>query len=201
MDLNITLHGLEVWAAKIRNLPKQIRYATAVALTKSVDAAQETILARTRDVFTIRKNWLTPGYKFGINRKMARADDLSAEVYTLAPWMFRQEEGGLKLPKGEHLAVPQQGVRRTKKDLIPAGQKPKALKRSFVVWKTKSGPMLFQRVGRGKSSTIKPMYAFEKSVHIEARWQFVRTGIAKVKQVYGKIFTAAIKDALGTARR
>lgn len=201
MDLNITMHGLEAWVVKMRNLPKQIRYATAVALTKSADAAQETILSRTRDVFTIRKNWLTPGYKFGINRKTARADDLTAEVYTRAPWMLRHEEGGLKLPKGEHLAVPQEGVRRTKKDLIPAGQKPKALKRSFIIWKTKSGPMLFQRVGRGKASRIKPMYAFEKSAHIEARWQFVTTGIATVKKVYGKIFAAALKDALETAKR
>ena len=201
MDLNITLHGLEACAAKIRNLPKQLRYATAVALTRSVEQAQDAILFRTRDVFTIRKNWLTPGYKFGINRKAARKDDLTAEVYTRAPWMLRHEEGGLKFPKGEHLAVPQEGIKRTKKDLIPAGQRPKALKRSFVIWKTKSGPMLFQRVGRGKKSTIKPMYAFEKSVHIEARWQFVKTGIATVKKVYGKIFAAAIKDALETARR
>jgi hypothetical protein len=32
MDLNITLHGLDAWITKVRNLPKQIRYATAVTL-------------------------------------------------------------------------------------------------------------------------------------------------------------------------
>ncbi len=201
MDLNITLHGLDVWVTKIRNLPKQLRYATAVTLTRSAESAQDAILARTRDVFTIRKSWLQPGYKFGINRKAATKDDLSAEVFSRAPWMLRHEEGGLKLPNKEYLAVPQEGVKRTKKDLIPAGQKPKALKRSFIIWKTKSGPMLFQRKGRGKSSTIKAMYAFEKSAQIEARWQFVKTGIAVVKKVYGKIFAAALKDSLETARR
>jgi hypothetical protein len=199
--MNVTLHGLEAFIGKIRNLPKQIRYATAVTLTRSGEHAQQAIISRTRDVFTIRKNWLTPGYRYGINRKTARADDLTAEVYTRAPWMLRHEEGGLKLPKKEYLAVPQPGVRRTKKDLIPAGQRPKALKRSFIIWKTKSGPMLFQRVGRGKNSTIKPMYAFEKSARIEPRWQFVRTGIEVVKKVYGRIFAAALKDALETARR
>lgn len=199
--MTINVIGMDLWIGKIRNLPKQVRYATAVALTKSAETAQGTILFRTRDVFTIRKTWINPGYKYGINRKMARAGDLSAEVYTRAPWMLRHEEGGLKLPKGEHLAVPQEGVRRTKKDLIPAGQKPKALKRSFIIWKTKSGPMLFQRVGRGKASRIKPMYAFEKSVHIEARWEFVKTGIAAVKKVYGRIFAAALKDALETAKK
>ena len=201
MDLNITIHGLDAWVAKIRNLPKQIRYAIAVALTRSVEHAQVGILSRTRNVFTIRKNWLAPGYRFGINRKMARPDDLTAEVSSLAPWMLHHEEGGIKVPKKEFLAVPQEGVKRTKKDLIPAGQKPKALKRSFIIWKTKSGPMLFQRVGHGRSSTIKPMYAFEKSVHIEARWQFVKTGIATVKKVYGKIFAAAFKNALETAKK
>ena len=70
-----------------------------------------------------------------------------------------------------------------------------------MIWKTKSGPMLFQRVGRRKNSKIKPMYAFEKSVHIEARWQFVKTGIATVKKVYGKIFASVLKNALETARR
>lgn len=199
--MNITLHGLEAWTAKIRNLPKQLRYATAVAITRSAEHAQDAILARTRDVFTIRKNWLTPGYKFGINRKAARKDDLSASVYTRAPWMLLHEEGGNKLPKKQYLAVPQEGVRRTKKDLIPASQKPRALKRSFVIWKTKSGPMLFKRVGRGKGSTIMPMYAFERSAKIESRWQFVSTGIATVKQVYRKIFSSAIKNALETARR
>lgn len=201
MDLNITLHGLEAWIAKIRNFPKQLRYATAVTLSRSAEHAQESILSRTRDVFTIRKNWLTPGYMFGINRKMARADDLNAEVYTRAPWMLFQEEGGIKLPKKEYLAVPQEGVRRTKKDLIPASEKPRALKRSFIIWKTKSGPMLFKRVGRGKASTIKPMYAFERSAKVAPRWQFVLTGIATVKKVYGKIFASALKDALETAKK
>ena len=201
MDIQITLYGLDAWVGKIRNLPKQLRYATAMTLTRSADHAQDTILSRTRDVFTIRKNWLTPGYKFGVNRKAAAKDDLTAEVYSRAPWMLRHEEGGLKLPKGEHIAVPQEGVKRTKKDLVPASQKPKALKRSFIIWKTKSGPMLFQRAGRGKASTIKPMYAFEKSAHIEARWQFIKTGIATVKKVYAKIFAAALKDALETAKR
>jgi hypothetical protein len=199
--MNIIIHGLDAWVGKIRNLPKQIRYATAVALTRSAEHAQESILSRTRDVFTIRKNWLTPGYMYGINRKTARADDLNAEVYTRAPWMLLQEEGGIKLPKKQYLAVPQEGVRRTKKDLIPSSEKPKALKRSFIIWTTKSGPMLFKRVNRGKGSKIKPMYAFERSAKIEGRWQFVRTGIATVKQVYAKIFAAAIKNALETARR
>jgi hypothetical protein len=199
--MQIVLHGLDAWVARIRNLPKQLRYATAVALTKSAEAAQASILARTNEVFTIRKNWLTPGYRFGINRKAARKDDLYAEVYTRAPWMFLHEEGGIRLPRKEHLAVPQVGVRRTKKDLIPASERPKALKRSFVIWNTKSGPMLFKRVGRGKGSTIKPMYAFERSAKIEGRWQFVRTGIATVKQVYARIFASAIKNALETARR
>ncbi len=197
----INVIGLDLWIGKIRNLPKQLRYATAVTLTRSAEHAQESILSRTRDVFTIRKNWLTPGYMFGINRKTARADDLTAEVYTRAPWMLLQEEGGVKLPKKQYLAVPQEGVRRTKKDLIPASQKPRALKRSFIIWKTKSGPMLFKRVGRGKGSTIKAMYAFERSATIESRWQFVKTGVAVVKKVYGKIFAAALKDALETARR
>ncbi|MFA6148652.1 MAG: hypothetical protein WC899_10640 [bacterium] len=197
----INVIGLDLWIGKIRNLPKQLRYATAVTLTRSAEHAQGSILSRTRDVFTIRKNWLTPGYMFGINRKTARADDLSAEVYTRAPWMLLQEEGGIKLPKKQYLAVPQEGVRRTKKDLIPASEKPRALKRSFIIWKTKSGPILFKRVGRGKSSTIKPMYAFERSAKIEERWQFVRTGIATVKKVYGKIFASALKDALETAKK
>ncbi len=197
----INVLGLDLWIDKVRNLPKQLRYATAVALTRSAEHAKESILSRTRDVFMIRKNWLTPGYKFGINRKAATKDDLSAEVYSRAPWMLRHEEGGIKLPKKEYLAVPQEGVKRTKKDTIPAGQRPKALRRSFIIWKTTSGPMLFQRVGRGKASTIKAMYAFEKSAHIEARWQFIKTGIATVKKVYAKIFAAALKDALETAKR
>jgi len=197
----INIIGLDLWIGKIRNLPKQIRYATAVTLTRSAEHAQESLLSRTRDVFTIRKNWVTPGYMYGINRKTARTDDLNAEVYTRAPWMLLQEEGGIKLPKKQYLAVPQEGVRRTKKDLIPSSEKPRALKRSFIIWKTKSGPMLFKRVGRGKGSTIKPMYAFERSAKIEGRWQFVRTGIATVKQVYARIFASAIKNALETARR
>ena len=106
MDLSVTLHGLDAWVSKIRNLPKQLRYATAVSLTRSAEHAQESILSRTRDVFTIRKNWLTPGYKFGINRKMARVDDLSAEVFTRAPWMLRHEEGGTETPQGRAPGCP-----------------------------------------------------------------------------------------------
>ena len=47
----------------------------------------------------MRGSWLTKGTKFGINRKAATKNDLTAVVSTTAPWLIEQETKTIITPR------------------------------------------------------------------------------------------------------
>lgn len=180
---------------------KQIRFATAVALTKTAKQAQTAAITSLKNNFTIRNNWIEPGNKLGIRITPARKDNLTAEVKTAADFLKKFETGEDKLPRGKRLAIPTANVRRNKKDIIPRGLRPSALrdKRTFVL-ETKSGPVLFQRKFKGKRSQIVALYNLESKARIKKRPSFYAPVDNAVRANFNSNFNEAVANAFKTAR-
>jgi hypothetical protein len=82
-------------------------YATAVALTRTAKRAQTKIRRNLPRRFIIRKKWVGKGVQI----KPATKKRHVAVIFSRDEFMVRQEEGGIKRPKGRHIAVPGSGIR------------------------------------------------------------------------------------------
>jgi hypothetical protein len=197
----------------IRTLPsadeftKQINFGTALGLTNTAKHAQKAVMHALGDTFTLRGQWFNESMKYGIKVKMARPNDLQAQVFTQAHWLKIHEEGGTKTGSGNDLGIPvtrtgpngeAPGLRRgrDKTAKIPLSQFPRAIRdlpRSFIL-NTKNGRVLFQRKGKGKRSKIVALYNLEpkakikkqstfydpiKDVVLKHRAKYIEEGIAK----------------------
>jgi hypothetical protein len=181
---------------KLFNLDKQIIFATAQSLTAVAKEAQTSVIAEIEQTFTTRGKWYLPGNKYGVKIKAARKDDLSAEVKTAADWLVLHETGGTKTPQGHSLAVPTENVRRTKRQIITRGQRPRNLKRAFVI-NTQSGPVLFQR--KNKRSIV-ALYNLEPRVPIKRESTVVAPTEKVVQARFDKIFVEKLANAVRTAK-
>lgn len=181
---------------KFLNLDRQIVFAAAVALTTTAKQAQESSINAVRSTFTTRGNWFLPGNKFGVRVTPARKENLSASVHTEADWLALHEKSGTKTPKGRSLAVPTENVRRTKRQLITRAQRPKNLKRAFVI-KTRSGPVLFQRKNK---RLIVALYNLEPKGRIRKASTVVEPTVKVAARRFGSNFGIALKKALETTR-
>lgn len=161
----------------IRNPEKQIRFAIASACTKGAKAVQAANKRAIRSAFTVRTNWDERG-PYAVKVQAAKKDDnpVVAMVGTGADFIekfIREPEGStvLKLPQGEFIAIPTTNVRRTKRDLIRAAQRPRALrgKDDFVV-PFKNGTLgLFIRKGRKGQKKSVLLYRLVKRARIKER--------------------------------
>jgi len=127
------------------------------------------------------------------------------------------EPGGLKRARGGGaLAVPQE-VRRSQTEVIPRGRRPRAF--HFRVHRTKRGAVqlkgekrtfileqgflrggIFQRVGRGRRSTVRLLYLFTRAVPIEPDLRFVETARKVCQTRFTSNFQRAFVEALRGAR-
>lgn len=187
---------------------RQIPFATAFALTRTAQAVQTEVRQQLPRRFVIRNRFVEQA----IRVRPARKDTLTAQVLIptdqegyrrIADAMEQHEFGGDKRPRsGTFIAVPI-NARRNKRDIIPRGQRPKALEsdpRVFLLT-TKSGKrLLVQRQGRGKSAALRVLYGLRPSVKISQAFGFFATGAATVRRVYSSIFRAAMDRAIRSAR-
>lgn len=193
-------------------IAKNVRFGTAVGLTKTAQAAQEEVISEIQKTFTTRGNWFQKSNKFGIRITAAKKADptLEAAVHTAADWLVAHETGATKTPHGRaRFAVPTEAVGRGGRR-IPASKKPRNLKNSFVI-QTKRGPVLFQRlfgnragkfttrrVKRGGTGTqIVPMYGLEQSVKVKKRSTFYEP----IRKVVGKRLSGEVRDGIHNALR
>lgn len=202
-------------AAKIG---KQLDFGVAVGLTQTAKEGQKAVHGALRGTFTLRGSWFKQSNKFGIKVKPAKKTDLTAEVGTAADWIEPHERGGMKKARGGNVAIPQPFIRpkgSTKK--IVSRLKPRNLKRTFVL-KTKSGPVLYQRVKSyakhqgptlsGKvtrrrtrtGSDIQAVYAFERGVRIRKQSTFYEPIEKVVKRRLGRNIDDGLVKAFATMR-
>jgi hypothetical protein len=179
---------------------KNIQFGTAMGLTQTAKDGQSAVLSSLKSTFTLRNDWAQPSNKFGIKIKPATKDDLSAEVRTNADWLKIHEEGGIKHAQSGRLAIPTDNVRRNKRLIIPRNQRPKGLAGKAFVLMTKKGPVLAQRISRGKRKGLIVLYGLETSARIKKQSTFYEP-IRKVVAARLNInIEAGIQKALDTMR-
>lgn len=127
------------------------------------------------------------------------------------------EKDGEKKPReGRSIAIPV-GARRNKADIVPQSQRPRALgltdvsskggvrvakgdRRAFLIARADGTGGIFQRVGRGKNSTIKELFAFKPKVPIKNRLDFAVTARRVAAERWPKIFSKWLDIALKSAK-
>jgi hypothetical protein len=190
---------------------REMPFAIAKGLTKTAQDVQSKVIEGLPNRFTLRTGWYKPNTPYGFKIEKATKQNMTAKVFTSAPFMQMQEEGGTKrLPSGKRIAVPfleQQGrrpgvvygVKRTKRDLIMKSQKPRNLAKAFTL-KGRHGDLLAMRQGRGKRSVLRIMYALEQVAQIKKRLGFAETARMVINAVWRRNLEEAIDYALKTSR-
>jgi len=149
-----------------KNLDKQTTFALASSLTLTAKEIQTETITTLEGTFTVRTNWNKPSNALGVRVKPATKQKLETWIGTAADFLekFVREPAGsivLKIPQGEFLAIPTTNVRRTKRDIIRATQRPQKLrgKRDIVLpMKSGKGFVLFQEQGRGVNTKRVALY-------------------------------------------
>lgn len=189
-------------AAKTFDLAKQMTFALAATLTQLAKESQSASIKEIEHDFTVRNNWDKPSNAMGVKILAATKDDLSSAVATRADWLIAHEEGLLKTPAGQFLAVPGSNVRRTKRDIVQRGQRPKALrgKRDVVLPLKKGGYGLFVRKGRGKNERLVFMYRLIKSAKIKKQSTVVAPTVKTFERRFNTVFDEQLRKAVATAK-
>lgn len=129
--MSIETIGLAAAARKLKDLPKQVRFATSQALNDTALQVQKfTIDKLLPGAFTLRgrgKRWFEPGNRFGFNVQFARKDRLISVVGSRADWLKDQESGGTKRASGGHrLAIPT-GFWKKREEIMRRNKKPRQI--------------------------------------------------------------------------
>lgn len=199
--------------------PRQIRFATAKALTMAAKEVQESTRASMPSKFHIRRQWVIQGIRI----KPATTQSLEAMVYSKDPFMDRQEHGGTKTgkpgggefssndvatPKGKRVkpaqgrvAVPTQDVLRNKSDIIRKSDLPAGLgSKAFVISKG-NVDLLVRRFAKGKRAGLRTLYILKKATHVKPRLGLSEIAEKVMNRRFAAIFSKAMNDALATAKK
>lgn len=186
-----------------KELSKQTIFALASGLTLTAKEIQAETIKSIEGSFTVRTNWDKPSNIFGVRIKPATKQKLEAWVGTAAEWLekFIREPAGsivIKLPRGEFIAIPTSNVRRTKRDLIRALQRPQRLrgKRDVVLPMRKGGGfVLFQEQGRGRNVKRVALYMLVPRAKIREKDILFGPAVKVFQKRFSTIYYQQLKKA------
>jgi len=195
VDIQIRVEGVDELARNLRDLGfNRIPNYVARALTEVANQAQDAMMWNARSMLTIRGNWLVKGYKYGINRKQANKNDLTAEVSTAAPWLIEQETKTLITPrKASSLAMPmiwQPGSR------LAVTRSPKHLKNTLKLKSKYGNEIIYQRQGSGRLAHLVPLFVLRKKTPEPQRVHLVDTAIKTINKVAAPVMTGMLDQAI-----
>jgi hypothetical protein len=104
-------------------------------------------------------------------------------------------EGGIKVPKGRDIAIPNKRNVRLGPHGVPSSEKPHNLRKGF-----RSADRIYQVVGRGKGRFLKPMYILRPKVNIKKDVPFHEDFREQITQNINDELPGAVIDAMRTAR-
>jgi len=198
---------MNVSIAGSKELDKQTKFGLAAALTLTAKEIQTGVIQSIESSFTVRTGWDKPSNIFGVRIKPATKTDLSAWIGTAADWLakFTEQPAGsfvVKLPAGEFLAIPTKNVKRTKRDIVSKAQRPRSLvgKRDFVIVTKRGVRVLFQRRGRGKSSTLVALYILVPRARIPQKDFMAGPAERIFAKRFGPIFEDQVARAFASAK-
>lgn len=203
-------------AAALKGLERQMPFATAVILTRTVQAAQKDLRAKLADDFTLR----TKRVPMGVRIERATKLHPVAAVGSVDDYMAQQVEGGRKeghigigkgepvaVMGGEFVAVPVLGsrARKTVKHRVTRSNLPNALtanpKARAFVGRLRGGDYgIFQRVGK-KRHPIRLIYNLKREVKYEKRWALLRRVQDSAKVNFQEIARVELLKILADAQR
>lgn len=179
----------------------QVPFAVAMALTRTAQGIQQQLKQDVDKRFTLRNNFVRNAIRFD----KATKRDLSAVVGVATSarydtdFMERQEFGGLKTPRGRHLAIPVEAG-RGKRGIIRKSQRPRALleneKRYFTGF-IKGTYGLWKRVKKGE---LKLIYKMPQKGQVKERLGLRDTVGRQMQAKFNKNLFDALDYAARTAR-
>lgn len=181
------------------SLEKQINFAAARALTETAKQSQDASIKAIQATFTTRGKWYLPSNRYGVKVRAARKENLEATVGTAADWLSLHETAGTKTPRNNYLAVATSNVRRTKRDIIVKSNRPRNLKRSFVMTTKRGIHVLFQRFGRARGD-IRAMYILIPRARIKKDSTVVAITEKVVMRRFASLYDKALREALASAK-
>jgi len=198
-----------------RDLDKQSTFACASALTLTGKEIQTANVRAIDEAFTVRNEWDKRG-PLAVKVKPATKQNLTAWIGTAFEELekFVEQTAGsyvIKVPRGEFVAIPTGNVRRTKRDIIRAMQRPRNLrgKRDVVLPMRKgNGLVLFQRQRgpspnskyRGVKSHLTALYILVPRVKVKEVDVMFGPAVKIYRDRFGKIFEQQMAKALATAK-
>lgn len=176
---------------------KQLPFAEALALTQTAADAQKAVRKTLPKRFTIRSPWLARG----IRTVKATKKRLFSKVFSRDSFMFDQEHGGTRTPRGQTFAIPR-GIRRNKRSPVTRAQRPGVIlnKPNVFIGKTRTNkPAVFRRVGKMGRLTLL-FFLHVGPVKIKPRFGMADTVRKTAKKNWKKNFGKAFARAIRTAR-
>lgn len=188
-------------------LDKQTTFACASALTKTGKEVQSAQIKATDEKLTVRNDWDKRG-PLAFKVQPATKSNLACVIGTAADFLekfVREPEGSIviKVPEGEFLAIPTSNVRRTKRDIIRAMQRPRNLrgKRDIVLpMRNGHGKILFQRQGRKGNSRLVALYVLVKRAKIKERDILIGPAENVFQNRFPIIYAQQVAQAFATAK-
>ncbi len=194
VEMNVKADIREVTRYLNKVQKRQVPYAIALALTRTVQDAQKSLIAAIPHIFKVTKKWWLKNQPTGVKIRPATKADLTASVYTNAPFAGLQEEGGIKRPRKKFLAVPTKNTPKSRRKAGGAGVMMKQ-KKTFA---TASG--IYRRKGGKRNQTIEKLYTFTEKARVRPRFGFKDIARKVALHRFKKNFETALTKALRTAR-
>lgn len=174
---------------------KQVPFATARALTWTVQDAQKEIIESIPSNFNVTKKWWLKQQPTGIKIRPAKKNRLVASVYTQAFFADLQERGGTKHPyKSRNLLVPTGKVPKSRRKAGGAA----VMLRGKKVFQTSKG--IYRRKGSKKSPIVELLFTRAPSAKIRPRFEFRRTAQKAARKNFRRNMRRSLDKALATAR-
>lgn len=187
---------------------QQLPFATARALTWTVKDAQPVVRNKMGSQFTLRNRFTQQEVRF----TAAKKTNLSAEIGSSdrTGYMQRQQTGGVKTPRGRHIAIPV-NARRGKTGIIRKANRPSALLekpgtfiaqvgKTYGIWKREKIKGYYSLTTRKQTGRLHLMYHLIKSAQVEDRYELDNTVNHTVARRFYVNFKNSMDSALRTAK-
>ncbi len=194
IDDNGTLADFERRLTRLEK--KEMPYATAVALTRTVQDAQSSIIQAIPHIFNVTKKWWLKSQPTGVKISPAKKIRLLASVYTKAFFAELQEEGGIKRPHGgKVLAVPSARVPKSRRKSGGA-RKTLDMKRTFA-----NSRGIFRKKGSKKKQVIEKQFTWARSATVPRRFGFRRIAAKVASRRFRQHLDRELSIAVEKTRR
>jgi hypothetical protein len=199
VDINVKVEGVDRLVRDLQDLGiNRIPNYVARALTEIANRTQDAMIEDVRSNLHVRGNWLTKGYKYGINRKQAYKHDLTAVVRTEAPWLIEQETKTVITPrKASTLAVPRIWQRGSRTAVT---RSPRYLANTFRLKTKYSNEMIAIRQGTGRLARLVPLFILRKRTPEQSRIHLIKVGTDTVSKVTSQVMSAMVQTAISESR-